>query len=166
MFDAFLKINGIAGESTDDAHKDWIEILGYSWGVSQPMGGASGHGGGRSTGRADFQDLRVTKCIDKSSPQLYQSCANGRHITRVEMELCQANEGKHNFMKYVLEDVFVSAVQTVNQTTQSGDRPVEEVSLNYGRISWFSTPLDPNGAPGPTVQATWDLKTNKASVAT
>lgn len=32
MFDAFLKINGIAGESTDDAHKDWIKILGFSWG--------------------------------------------------------------------------------------------------------------------------------------
>ena len=60
MFDAFLKINGIVGESSDEAHKVWIEILGFSWGVSQPMGGASGHGGGRSTGRACFQKLRVT----------------------------------------------------------------------------------------------------------
>jgi len=26
-YDAFLKIDGIPGESTDDKHKDWIEIL-------------------------------------------------------------------------------------------------------------------------------------------
>ena len=26
-FDAFLKVDGIPGESTDDKHKDWIEIL-------------------------------------------------------------------------------------------------------------------------------------------
>ncbi|WP_353327541.1 type VI secretion system tube protein Hcp, partial [Chitiniphilus shinanonensis] len=25
-FDAFIKIDGIPGESTDDKHKDWIEI--------------------------------------------------------------------------------------------------------------------------------------------
>ena len=29
-YDAFLKIDGIAGESTDDKHKDWIEILSFN----------------------------------------------------------------------------------------------------------------------------------------
>jgi len=28
--DVFLKIDGIPGESTDDKHKEWIEILSYS----------------------------------------------------------------------------------------------------------------------------------------
>ena len=28
-FDAFLKIEGIDGESTDDKHQKWIEILSY-----------------------------------------------------------------------------------------------------------------------------------------
>lgn len=35
-FDAFLKIDGIPGESTDDKHKEWIEIASYRQGVSQP----------------------------------------------------------------------------------------------------------------------------------
>jgi type VI protein secretion system component Hcp len=26
-FDSFLKIEGTPGESTDDKHKDWIEVL-------------------------------------------------------------------------------------------------------------------------------------------
>ena len=35
--DTFLKINGIPGDSTDDKHKDQIEVLscGFSWGVEQ-----------------------------------------------------------------------------------------------------------------------------------
>jgi hypothetical protein len=28
-FDSFLKIDGIPGESTDDKHKDWIEVISY-----------------------------------------------------------------------------------------------------------------------------------------
>ncbi len=35
-FDAFLKIDGIPGESTDDKHKDWIEVLSYGVGIQQP----------------------------------------------------------------------------------------------------------------------------------
>jgi hypothetical protein len=29
----FAKIRDIEGESTDSKHKDWIEVLSYSWGV-------------------------------------------------------------------------------------------------------------------------------------
>ena len=32
-FDAFLKIDGIPGESTDDKHKDWIEVLSFDFGM-------------------------------------------------------------------------------------------------------------------------------------
>ena len=38
----FLKIDGIAGESTDVAHKDEIDVLSWSWGVAQTGGGGSG----------------------------------------------------------------------------------------------------------------------------
>ncbi|GAO92520.1 hypothetical protein PSA5_07405 [Pseudomonas syringae pv. actinidiae] len=34
-FDAFLKIDGIPGESLDDKFKDWIEILSYTHGATQ-----------------------------------------------------------------------------------------------------------------------------------
>jgi hypothetical protein len=29
----FIKIRDIEGESTDSKHKDWIEVLSYSWGT-------------------------------------------------------------------------------------------------------------------------------------
>ena len=33
--DYFLKLEGIKGESTDDKHKDEIDVLSFSWGASQ-----------------------------------------------------------------------------------------------------------------------------------
>ena len=39
-FDCFLKIDVIPGECTDDKHKEWIEILSYSHGVSQLSSGS------------------------------------------------------------------------------------------------------------------------------
>jgi hypothetical protein len=35
-FDAFMKIDGIPGESTGDKHKEWIEISSFAHGVEQP----------------------------------------------------------------------------------------------------------------------------------
>jgi len=39
MFDVLLKINGIVGEGTGGAHKDWIDILGLKQGGEPTDGG-------------------------------------------------------------------------------------------------------------------------------
>ena len=44
--DIFAKIGDIKGESLDSKHKDEIEVLSYSWGVSNAGSMASGSGGG------------------------------------------------------------------------------------------------------------------------
>ena len=36
-FDAFIKIDGIEGESTDGKHPEWIEILSFGSGHSQSV---------------------------------------------------------------------------------------------------------------------------------
>jgi len=40
-FDAFLKIEGIDGESTDDKHKKEIEVLSYHWSIAQTRSGSA-----------------------------------------------------------------------------------------------------------------------------
>ena len=67
--DAFLKIDGIDGESTDKKHKNWIEILSYSHGMSQPSSIASGTGG-LTAERVSMSDFSVMKVLDKASPTL------------------------------------------------------------------------------------------------
>ena len=57
--DIFAKIGDIKGESLDDKHKDEIEVLSYSWGVSHA--GAIESGGGGGAGKASFHDLSLLR---------------------------------------------------------------------------------------------------------
>jgi type VI secretion system secreted protein Hcp len=156
--DMFLKIEGIDGESTDDAHDKWIEVLSYSLGVSQPVSGVSATGG-RTGGRADFQDLTITKTIDNSTPDLNIKCASGEHVPKIELELCLATGDKHTFMKYTLEDCIVTSISP-GGSTGGETKPLENVSFAYGKIKWEYTPIDHTGAPGSATDRTWNLEKN------
>lgn len=160
-YDMFLKIEGIDGESTDEAHPDWIEIMSYSWGVSQPATGAVSSGGARSSQRSDHQDFSVVKTIDKASPKLFLHCCNGRHIPEVKLELCRATGDKQKYMQYVMEDVIISSVSS-DGTADSGETlPIENVSFNYAKITATYTETDhQTGAPMGDVEAWWDQAKN------
>ncbi|MCF6211626.1 MAG: type VI secretion system tube protein Hcp [Gammaproteobacteria bacterium] len=159
-FDMYMKIEGIPGESTDDAHADWMELLSYNQGLSQAVSGTSGTGG-RTGGRADFQHFTITKAIDSGTPDLAIYCASGKHIPKIEIELCLATEDKHTFMKYVMEDVIISSVSQEANGNTEGNRPTELVTFAYGKFVWEYTPVDQMGAAGAASTRTWNLETNK-----
>lgn len=69
-FDAFLHISSIEGESRDDRHKGWIEVLKYGLGARQGITKAPSSCGGFCAGRADFLNLVFKKEIDVSTPLL------------------------------------------------------------------------------------------------
>jgi type VI secretion system secreted protein Hcp len=161
-FDAFLKISTIPGESTDEKHSAWIEVLSYSWGVSQPSSGAVSSGGARTAERADFQDFSVVKTLDKASPKLSLSCVKGEHIPEVKLELCRATGDKQKYMEYKMSDVTVSSVRPGGSSQGGEPLPIEEVSFAYGKIEWTYTETDHGtGKPKGDVVGHWDLKTNK-----
>ena len=130
-FDAFIKIEGIPGESTDDAHADWIEVLSYSCGVSQPASGSASSGGGASAERADFQDFSIVKALDKASPKLALACADGTHIGEIILELCRAGGDKVKYMEYKLGDAIVSSVRP-GGSAQGGNRRTSTASSAKG----------------------------------
>ncbi len=102
MFDAFLKIATVPGESTDDKHKDWIEVLSYSWGVSQEIAGNRSTGGAASSGRVEAGHFSIVHVLDKASPKLFLSCCKGEHIKDVKVELCRATGDKQKYMEYAM----------------------------------------------------------------
>src|SRR5262245_16455736 len=75
--DIFAKLGDIKGESRDAKHKDEIDVLSYSWGVTNP---AIKTGSGGGAGKATFQDLVIVHKIDKASPSLLRACATGVHL--------------------------------------------------------------------------------------
>jgi len=159
-FDMFLKIEGVPGESTDDKHKEWIEILSYSWGVSQPAAGSLSTGGARSAERCDHSDFSVVKTLDKASPKLALFCSSGQHITEVILVLCRSEGDKPQYMKYKMTDVIISSV-SVAGSAGTEVLPVEEVTFAYTQIEWTYTEYDPvSGKAKGDVKAHWNLETN------
>jgi type VI secretion system secreted protein Hcp len=157
--DFFMNVEGIPGESTDDAHAEWIELVQFSHGVSQPVSAQSGTGG-RTGGRADFGEVVITKEIDNATCDLNIYCASGKHIPKIEIEVCQASGDKHTYYKYVLEDVVVAS-SAVTGGSSDENRPLQECSLNFGKITWEYTPISHAGEPGSAITRIWNLETNK-----
>ncbi len=158
-FDAFLKIEGLPGESTDSKHKEWIEVLSFTLGVTQPQSGSQSTAGSLTAERAQFTDLTITKALDKASPKLNLHCANGEHFPSVTLELCRAGGDKQPYMQYKFTNVSVSSVH-VGGSGKGEQLPVEEISLNYGQIEWSYTKLGMDGKPSGNVATKWSLKDN------
>ncbi len=163
-YDCFLKVDGVLGESTDDKHQEWIELLSYSHGVSQPGAGSTSGGVRRSAERCDHADFSIVKTLDKASPKLALFCCNGSHIGTVVVELCRATGDKQKYMEYRLSDVIVTVVRPGGSAQGGEALPLEEVSFNYGKIEWIYTETDhKTGEPKGDVIAHWDLVANKGS---
>ncbi|MBL1265355.1 Hcp family type VI secretion system effector [Methylomicrobium sp. RS1] len=140
---AYLQIEPIKGECTEEKHADWIQVLSYSIGVSQQVSGFTGTGG-RSAGDASFGDLSVMKEVDKASIDLNLHCIQGKHIAKLVLEICEDTGEKICILKYELEDVMVSSVQLSGST--GAGRPAESVSFVYKKISWTYTPVKADGS--------------------
>lgn len=160
-FDMFLKIDGVPGESTDDTHEEWIEVLSFSHGVSQPASGSISSGEARTAERCDHQDFSIVKTLDKSSPKLALFCSNSQHITEVILVLCRAEGDKSQYMEYKMTDVIISSV-SVAGSAATEVLPIEEVTFNYVKIEWTYTEHDPvSGKAKGDVKAYWDVEMNK-----
>ena len=161
-FDAFLKVEGVPGESKDEKHSDWIEILQFSNGHDQPASGTASSVGSLTAERANFRQFVVTKAIDKASPKLAQACASGEHYPTVTLELCRAGGDKQPYMEYKLTDAIVSSFASGGANISEEAVPTETVQFSYGKIEWKYTQTQVAGGKGSgTVAAGWDLKTNK-----
>ncbi|MDR1062971.1 MAG: type VI secretion system tube protein Hcp [Azoarcus sp.] len=91
MQDIYVKIEGIAGESQDASHKGWIDALGFSYLITQTSSEA--FGGGLGVGRANFNALSFTHYVDRATSALFQYCAAGKHIPKVELSACKSGDG-------------------------------------------------------------------------
>src|SRR5215210_5633808 len=127
--DIFAKLGDIKGESIDSKHKDEIEVLSYSWGVTNAGSMAAGTGGGE--GKATFHDLSFVHNIDKASPVLMQACATGVHLKEATITHRKAGKGQQEFLVIKMNDVIVTAI--MDAESGEGDS-AETVSLAFAKI--------------------------------
>jgi type VI secretion system secreted protein Hcp len=160
MIDAYLHIEGIKGESTDDKHKDWIEVAHVAYGVHQPRAATVSTAGGHTSGRAELQDIMFKKLADLSSPILLQTCAAGKTIPKAVFEFMRADgDGKPiPYFRIEQENVMISDVRP---DSGNGGTIAEQVHLAYSKIRWAYTRQSIRGGTQGNTSGGWDCAANK-----
>ena len=159
QFDAFLKIDGINGETDDKMFPQHIELLSYSFGSTQT--GSFQYGGGGATGKVQFQDFHFSKRCDDSTVYLFDACASGKHIPKCEMSLRKATGagGQTVFYKATFEDVLISS-QTISGQGSGDPIPTESISFNFSKLTQAYGKQKADGSVSPLVPKGWDQKKN------
>jgi type VI secretion system secreted protein Hcp len=159
MIDAYLQIDGIKGESTDEKHKQWVEVSKVNGNIHQPRAASVSTAGGHTTGRASLSDITFEKLADLSSPILRQHCAMGKTLPKAVFEFMRA-DGNGNpicYERMTLTHVMISGV-----TFNSGDGGTikETVHLSYAKINWEHTKQSIRGGTEGNTVGGWDCATN------
>ncbi len=156
---AYIKFEGIEGESSvrDDGE---IDILSFSWGMSQSGVAQTARGGG--AGKVSVQDLTINKRIDKASPKLMEVVASGRHIPEVTLEL-ERSPPEHEvvtLVKYELKNVFVTSYNIHWNASHADSVPTEELSLNFEEIKVTYVEQETDGTKGGAFSFLWNFLKN------
>jgi type VI secretion system secreted protein Hcp len=154
----FARIAGIKGESVDAKHKDEIDVLSWSWGVSQS--GSMPHGGGGGSGKATFADFVFSHHIDKASPLLMKACATGQHIVDATITQRRAGTAQLEFLLITMTDVLVVSVS--NGGSVEGEATTETVALAFAKVDVEYKPQKADGSLDAGSHFKYDLKANKA----
>jgi type VI secretion system secreted protein Hcp len=156
---AYVLIAGIPGEARDEAHEGEIDILSWSWGMSQsgvgtsessssPTGGTTDPTAGAVAVEGDtatVSDFTVTKYLDKASPKLYQALSTGEEIAEIRLTVQAQGAKKTEYLVITMTKVLVTSANSGGGG--DGDRPTESVSLNFEKIKVTYTELDSEGGP-------------------
>lgn len=156
----FIKFDSVKGECEDDKHKDWIELLSWSHGFSQPASPVRSSTGS-TIERANHSDLSITKYIDSSTDDLLKACWTGKQFEKADIE-CFRADGDNAPIKYLevnLEDVIVSSYSI---SGGGGDIPMENLSLAYSKVTYkYDAKKKADAKPAGVQPVSHDLKVNK-----
>ena len=157
-FDAFLKLDGVTGESQKANHTGEIDIMSFSWGASNST--SVGTGTGASTGKVSVSDFSIMKSTDSSSPPLFQKCCDGSVIATGDVTLQRQVSGNATpYLVYNFTNVYVTSVQW-SGSGGSGDSPSESCTFFFEVGTVDYTPQKDDGTAGNAIHGGWDVGQN------
>ncbi len=158
--DMFLVLDKIKGDSKDKefGSKGACDVLAWSWGMSQS--GTTHTGGGGGAGKASFQDLSLTKWMDKATPALMTALAKGAHIDKVVLTVRKVGKTPQKYVEITMEKVLVTSIST--GASSGEDRITENISLNFAKVSFEYFVMDDKGKVSSGGKFGWDIAGNVA----
>lgn len=155
--DMFLKVDDVKGESQDSAHKDEIDVIGWKWGMSTAATTHAGSGGGM--GKANVENLVLTKWIDKATTNLVMATCSGKHFKEALFTVRKSGGEKPvDYLKMTMKEVIVASVSS--GATGSDDRLTETVTLNFAEFKLEYTPQKEDGTADAAIAIEWNIAKN------
>ena len=152
----FVKIDGIAGSSTDEQHKGQIEALSFNWSAKLKEGKDgkdAKDGAGAGGGAAEPHDALLLKPVDAATPRLMLALAKGETIPEVTVDVrgtVAGGKAQQVYLQYVFTGVKLTVVShAVVNSAQ------EQVQFTYRTIR-----IRYQGADGQAVEESWDAAAN------
>lgn len=158
---AYLYVDGVEGPST--SKPKFIDILSFSWGVSQTsVYGTGASGKEAKAGRADFSNLSVMKVLDKTSPLLADHCASGNILKEVYIVYDKpVGDKQEDYFRIYLKDALITSVQL----SGSNENPTESVSFAFQAVEVAYKPEKDDGTLDAAIPKGYDLETLQADFA-
>ncbi len=182
---AYVKFEGVDGESKSKDHEGWSEIVSFSQPIVTP--GESATGATRRRADVILEDIMIVKEIDKASPKLAESICMGKVFPKVEIHLTGPSEGstcQGTFYAYELKNVMITSYKVTGSNplayalvapapdsilpysgpfiVQAVDAPMEELSLNFEEIKVTYTECDSTGKSKGNVEYSWKVEEAEA----
>jgi type VI secretion system secreted protein Hcp len=154
--DMFLKIEGIQGESVDSVHADEIDVLAWSWGMSQSGTMHVAAGGG--SGKVAVQDLSITKYVDSASPNMMQKCCTGEHYPSAILTIRKAGADPLEYLVITMTGVLVTSISAGGSGGE--DKLTENVTLNFAEFESVYTPQAADGSGGAAIDVAYNIAQN------
>ena len=151
----YLRMDGLAGDCTEEAHRGWLVVDSFSQSLSNQ---GQAHG-------VNLGDLSIAKFVDRSTPLIARATAEGRVFDDVRLELCRTDGSRARFMEIRLSQVRVN-MHSLSGGPQADVRtPYESINLSYEKIEWFYYPtaFEPSPEGSAEVRAGWSSPSARAT---
>ena len=139
-FDAFLRLDGIEGESIDDVHKGEIDVVAFNWSVTRPKK------------KKELQPLIIYKRVDKATPQLSLVACQGGAIASARLDVVRVGAERQSFYQLLLQNVVIVGLEIEGVADAESGVPSEKLSLAYEALTARYTIIGMNGIATGTVE--------------
>jgi type VI secretion system secreted protein Hcp len=156
--DAFLKLGDLTGESPVKGYEEQIQLLAWSWGMSQSGTTHMATGGG--AGKVNVQDLSFTHYVDSSSAPMIHACCTGKHFEEAVLTLRKAGGEALPYLVITMTDLLITSVST--GASGGEDQQTENVTINFAKFKYSYQPQDKTGGKkGGSIDVEYNIATNE-----
>lgn len=125
----FLYVDGVAGDSRDERYPGWLDVLAWSGAISWFRNEDEG------MEFCQFQDLCITKWVDRSSPKLYRACAHKTKFPHATLEIRYAGGDREKAYVYKFHEVTITSCSMGGSAGE--DRLTENISFGFTKVEWI-----------------------------